>query len=447
MTIVRKVLPSRFTPEILVPGRVFAGRGFAMSYAEAHRRADKLMERFNVAFADGNSGERLRPAEQRLTGYFLHPASSGKSQVLLGGAGFLGSRIAASLLLGGPLDAGGNVVIVSRTPKTIRSQWATFLGDREADRLMADPRLRLVSADLSSPDMAWMKSVPTCSVVYHLAAQVHAFASYERLSAVNINSALAGLCLAQRDDALLQHAGTLSVFVSSNCRREAIEASLPRDEESWLYGGYAQTKAVAEIAIERIAAEIKLRWQIVRFGLLVPEPAAPFPADSFFRSILSGLEAVGCVPDAIEEAFVDLTPVSSAAGAAVRLAGAGMADPRTLGIFHWANPQSAALSEFIAAVDEGRERVNLGPLKSVCTPLWEGALSTLPRLQRLLLLSSFAKSDFILQEAIKSPVLNADLFQSTGRSWPSVKALSYGIAPILPPSSLLPDIISSARIK
>ena len=272
-----------------------------------------------------------------------------------------------------------------------------------------------------------MARIPRARVVFHLAASVHALVGWDALAPVNLNALGASIALAERDGALLQLASTLSVFVSSNGEQADAEEELPEQHDLWLHGGYAQTKAAAEFAL---AQRAHVRWQVVRYGLLVPEAGAPFPPRHFAPAFLRALSRVGCVPDQAERAAVDLTPVDGAARAAIQLARDGALCWR-----HWANPESAHLADLVAATEAMRGRFARCSMDD-----WLGRLRSMPRLERALLRSAFDKSGFLAEDAAVSPVLNVDLFQSTLRHFLPTDS---GRETPPPPHDLLPGVVHS----
>ena len=380
----------RWTPADLVPTRL---RGQALNTAEIARRA-----------AAAAKGWDPRPP----------PAGEGSAYVLVGGSGFLGARIAACLLAE-PDDA--PVVLVSRHPESVLRQGL----------LPPSPRLVLIAADIEADRSDWIVSIPRARVVFHLAAAVHALAGWDRLAPVNLAALGASIALARRDGALLQLASTLSVFVSSNARDADVEARLPERHDLWLHGGYAQTKAAAEMALAQMA---NLRWQVVRYGLLVPEAGALFPTHQFAPAFLRALNRVGAVPDQAERAAVDLTPVDDAARTAVQLARNEAVHWR-----HWANPESAQLADVVGAIE-----AECGSFARCSMDEWLGRLRVLPRMDRALLRSAFDKSGFLAEDAATMPVLNVDLFQSTLRRF--VPGDARRDAPP-PPRDLLPGVVRS----
>ena len=332
--------------------------------------------------------------------------------MLVGGAGFLGARIAAQLLAE-PGDA--PVVVVSRHPQAVLRPSAP-----------RNPRLVLVPADITAPDRDWMQLVPRSGLVFHLAAAMHALAGWEALAPVNLRGLGASVALAERDGALLQLASTLSVFVSSNAPRADAEEPLPERDDLWLHGGYAQTKAAAEFALARRPG---LQWQVVRHGLLVPEAGTAFPPRHFAPVFLRALCRAGAVPDMAERADVDLTPVDGAARASIRLARAGT--PRWS---HWANGEAARLADVVAAVEAVRRPFARCPMAD-----WLDRIQPLPRMERTLLRAAFDKSGFLFGSTAGT-LLNVDLFQSTCRRF---VPMGRGPDAPPPPARLLPGFVRS----
>lgn len=392
-----------WTPDQLTPARLFSRRCFVLSAREVVARGVEA----GTAWRD-----RVAPAGP----------PTGRAWVLMGGAGFLGARIAAQLLDRAEDTA---VVIVSRAPQAVRARWAERDGDATADRRIRDPRLRLVSADLRRPDLDWASQVPAAAVVLHLAAEVDALAGWSRLRAANLDALAASVALARRDAALLQLASSLSVLVSSNASRADAPGPLAADEALWLHGGYAQTKAAAEAALASCGLE---RWQVIRYGLLTPEGGAPFPTGHFAPTFASALRVVG-VPDGAERAMVDLTPAEGAAAAAIRLACS--AQP---GWTHWANATAASLAVVVAALEASG-----GPLPVRSRDAWLTRVADLPAVPHTLLRAAFDKTAFLQDDAARAPVLNVDLFQSTHRRFVGTD----GPGAPAPPSSLLPGVVES----
>ncbi len=390
-------------PSWLTPDRLCRRHGFVRSGTELAARG--------AAEAAGWT-DRLPPLADGTPGAW----------VLVGGAGLLGARIAAQLL---DAAADAAVVIVARRPDGVAAHWTAADGRAAAARRLRDPRLRLIAADLAGERVDWAQQVPQAAAVLHLGAAMSALAAWDRLAPVNLAGLRASVALARRDDAVLQLASTLSVFVSSNAQRADRGVPLPPDEALWLHGGYAQTKAAAEHAL--LATGLP-RWQIVRYGLLVPEGGVPFPAGHFAPAFAAALAEVAALPAEAERAAVDLTPVGGAAAAAIGLALSGAP-----GIVHHANPQAAALQ----AVVRGLEAAS-GTLPVIATPAWVERVAALPAIPRALLRAAFGKTCFLQTDAARAPLLNVDLFQSTHRRF-----VDAGTVEVPSPETLMPGVVAS----
>jgi nucleoside-diphosphate-sugar epimerase len=225
---------------------------------------------------------------------------------------------------------------------------------------------------------------------------------------------------------VLVHASTLSVFVSSDGAGEGGEETLSDAGRTVLYGGYAQSKAMAEARLAALAADPSggpLAVKVVRYGLLVPPDGRDLPTDHFLRTLLGALSRLSAVPVEAEEAFVDLTRIDQAAAAALAIADA----PRE-GVFHYANPRPCSLTEVVGALGAAMAAHGriLGTLNHAG---WGRKLEGEAGLPRALLESAFSKTGFLQGRARRAPVLNADLFQTTGRRYAIGRALACG-APV-----------------
>lgn len=389
-------------PSWLTPARLHARDGFVRSSAQIADRAAVAVGAWHWP--------RLSPA----------PATAVPAWVLIGGAGFLGARIAAMLLRE---DDPAPVVIVSRRPRAVADQLATWLDRAEVAALLASPRLYLVTADIARGDDGWMAAVPRAGHILHLAGAMHALTGWDRLAPLNLGGLRPAIALARRDGAALHLASTLSVFVSSNAPRADVATPLARRDDMWLHGGYAQTKAAAEYAL---AADGTVRGHVIRHGLLVPEGGGPFPPGHLAPAFADALRKVGALPDMAERAMVDLTPVAAAAATTIRLARAG-ASP----VHHCANPTAASLEAIVTAGEA---------LPVIDRAAWRARVAALPATPRTLLRAAFDKTYFLRTDAVRGPLLNMDLFQATHRRF---VAESDGDMP--GPAELLPGTVASMR--
>jgi nucleoside-diphosphate-sugar epimerase len=380
---------TRFRPEAL--RRTYAKRGFAMPMSGAWPAG------------------RLSPANVPLS-----PIDRVVPTVVLGGAGMLGARLVEQLLRA---PDRGDVIVISRKPEALQDRLRDVYGAEAGSRIYADPRLQLMSADIAAPDFAAHFDIPEVGVIYNLAAQVDAFASLDQLIPANCVGAKAASTIASITGARLVHASTLSVFASADGGDESLEDWLPDDPNISIRGGYAQSKAIAETTIAQHQARYG-NAAAVRLGLLVPDGLQPNEPGSFLTSFIRGLALIGVVPDDAEEAYVDMTPIDQAA--AMMLA---VGDEGGTGVFHYACENTLSLTQAVRIINAHE------PLRPVSRSEWHEALKDLPSLVSAVLQMAFHKSDCLDGRCSSRPILNADLFQSTARTWGSSCALDLGVEP------------------
>ena len=239
--------------------------------------------------------------------------------LVTGATGFLGGEVLRYLL--------------ERTPATItcliRADTSVAARDRLA-ALQVSPtqgaRLVALRGDLRVPYFGvrktqWQDLVDHIDAVYHCGADVNLVKPASELRDTNVVGTKWVLELCRRGKPKsLHYASTLSVFVGSDHSTGVFRETDCIDSVGALYGGYAQSKWVAERLV-RQAAEVLGDVSIYRFGLLTGDSkSGQAPSTDWLSLMVRGLVQVGAVPDGgATHARFDITPVDYGAAAMVEL--------------------------------------------------------------------------------------------------------------------------------
>jgi amino acid adenylation domain-containing protein/thioester reductase-like protein len=177
-------------------------------------------------------------------------------------------------------------------------------------------------------------------VIYHSGAWVNWVQPYHALEATNVRGTVEVLRLASRIKLKPVHfVSTLAVFpFSGRARRE--QDSL--DDNEYLYGGYAQSKWVAEklvtIAHQRGLPVCRYRPAIVAGH----SQTGVFNTDAYLENLIKGCIQLGSAPDV--DTIVDMVPVDYVSKAIVHLS----KQIESLGkVFHLTNPQPIHMSTLL----------------------------------------------------------------------------------------------------
>ncbi len=274
---------------------------------------------------------------------------AGGDLLVTGATGFLGRRLVLELL--SRSDARLHCLVRARDDDHARA--------RLAEAGLDSPKLVAHAGDASAPGLALSTAraaeLRTCvGQVVHLAAAVNQVLSFEMLAAANVTAAIEVARFARESGAFLTHVSTLAVLAASDVAGHVAGGTLDERTEltpsTRLFGGYAQSKYVAEEVARRIAP----RHQVVRPGLLTGDSvtgvaAASCPLATFLRA----LAQLGCVPRELDAApRVDVTPVDHAA----RVLAALVLRPADHRLVHLSSAGGASLADLVRAV---RTRVDL----------------------------------------------------------------------------------------
>lgn len=249
------------------------------------------------------------------------PEASRKPGVVLitGTTGFLGSHLLFEMLSRRPSL---RVKCLIRCPSP-EAGWErmcdTFRRYQLDTRLLS--HVEVVCGDISKPRLGWDDDTyktlsEEVSEVFHCAAAVNMLANYEQLKDANVTGTrnIIDFCLSGKRKRL-HYASTLSVFVSTDRNSGTAYENDHLCTPTYIYGGYGQTKYVAEKMVLGIDPSLCDVF-IYRFGLLCgdTEHSISAPKD-FLGMFFRGARTVGCLPyDPSEAMAVDITPINLAAG-------------------------------------------------------------------------------------------------------------------------------------
>ncbi len=143
------------------------------------------------------------------------------------------------------------------------------------------------------------------------------------------------------------HASSLSVFVDAHPAPSLCQECDALDQLTTLYGGYAQSKWMAEKLIRSHPASYH-KSSIIRLGLLTPNSSTGYAADNDgFCDLIQSLRA-GRRPLPFDStASMDFTPVDYAASAMMKIILHGSTEQT----YHIANPRSLRYSKLLSAIE------------------------------------------------------------------------------------------------
>ncbi|MFT5429684.1 MAG: myxalamid-type nonribosomal peptide synthetase MxaA [Myxococcota bacterium] len=272
-------------------------------------------------------------------------AGTGSPQVILltGATGFLGQRLLRDLLSQPQI----------RVVALVRGATDAIARARVPER--PDGRLICLRGDITRPrfgldNSGWQRLADEVDTVVHSAARVHVALPFDRLAPANVYGTGEVLRLvATGRPKRLVYVSTLSVLVSTDRPAEHIAETDRLDGEYRVFGGYAQTKWVAE----RLVRHVCPAAIVVRLGLLTAgvndavSTAHAQRGNEWFDLFVRGVVAVGVVPfPSGSDLRVDITPVDFAASTLAAI----MNRAQSGDTLHVANPTSATLGSVLDAI-------------------------------------------------------------------------------------------------
>jgi thioester reductase-like protein len=181
--------------------------------------------------------------------------------------------------------------------------------------------------------------------IYHNGAAVNWLSSYSRLKPANVRGTQEILRLASRGRAKPVHVvSSLSVFpLLGNPQGKVVGEQDSLDHEGVLYGGYTQSKWVAE-KLAAIARSRGLPVAVYRPGIITGHSqTGAWNTDDFMSRLIKTWIEVGSAPDL--DGATDMTPVDYVSSAIVHLSLSAQALGK---VFHLVNPKQIHLRELTA---------------------------------------------------------------------------------------------------
>jgi thioester reductase-like protein len=308
-----------------------------------------FLDRMGTAVMDLQAEARLDPTirPKAVSG---EPHTEPTSIFLTGATGFLGAFLLHELLQQTQADIYCLVRSsnIEESKQKIRRTLASYaLWD---ERLSS--RIIPVVGDLSEPGFGLAAHqfellANTIDSIYHSGASVNWIYPYERLRPTNVVGTQEVLRLASQNKAkALHYISTIAVFpVLANAKRKVIGEQDSLDHGGVLYGGYSQSKWVAEKLVT-IARSRGIPVCIYRPALITGHSQTGVwnTDDVLCRAIKSSIE-LGAAPDA--EARLNMIPVDYVSKAVVHLSKQGNARGR---VFHLTHSRPVSWMELVASI-------------------------------------------------------------------------------------------------
>jgi thioester reductase-like protein len=307
----------------------------------------RLLDQFAVSVADLNAEVVLDPAIRPPDSPVEYPDEP--AHILLTGAtGFLGAFLLYELLQ--QTDTTIHCLVrcadVKEGRQRIDRNLATYVPGSDHDPARIVP----VVGDLSQPLLGLsperFSSLATrIDTIYHNGAAVNWIYSYHRLRPANVTGTQEILRLATHGTVKPVHlVSSLSVFpLVGNLQGKVVREHDSLDHDGVLYGGYTQSKWVAE-KLATVARSRGLPVAVYRPGIITGHSGTgAWNTDDFMSRLIKSWIELGSAPDL--DGATDMTPVDYVSSAMVRLS----LSKQALGnVFHLVNPRQIHLREVVA---------------------------------------------------------------------------------------------------
>lgn len=299
--------------------------------------------------------------------------------LITGGAGFLGVHLLKTLVLSKKYN---KIYTIVRSIDKIKIQADYFKLGKDWLKYV-----HIIEGDLLTLNESQFPNVET---IIHCAAKIHCLKTLNQLWNDNVISTLKISQIYKNNSIFF--ISSLSVFVSSNLIGKHEPTSLIESEDYLLYGGYAQSKFLAEKIIEFY------NQKIIRLGLITGSSNKGIFPDDFFKTFLKINKDLKYYPKVYEESFIDMTPVDYCSEIILNNL------QNNLKIIHIANKTPTRLTDFI----------NLLNLTQIDKEQWINLINKKSKLESLLLKFAFFKTETLNDNFC---YFNLDLFQTTNHTY------------------------------
>ncbi len=265
---------------------------------------------------------------------------------LTGATGFLGSFLLQDLLR--QTDASIYCLVRADDEPGARRRLERALASYSIPHEEFATRIIAVPGDLARPFFGWQARrfetfASTIDVIYHSGAWVNLLYPYRALKAVNVSGTQEVLRLAATGKVKpVHHVSTVTVLSSVGYEVEVIYEDQDLDQLKNLYGGYAQTKWVAEKMVMAAGAR-GLPVCIYRPHRITGHSrSGASNRDDLASRVMQVCLQLGIVPDI--DGILEMTPVDYVSQAIVHLSRRQESYGK---VFNLANPHTVMLSEAI----------------------------------------------------------------------------------------------------
>jgi thioester reductase-like protein len=315
---------------------------------------------FTINVTDLNAETALDPAI-RAGSEFVEPLAEPAHIFLTGATGFLGAFLLHELLLQTRADI--HCLVRCSNVEEGKSRLLKNLDSYAPGNGHDHSRIFPIQGDLSQPLLGlstrkFQALARKIECIYHCGAFVNWIFPYTRLKPINVSGTQEVLRLAGKGRVKPMHfISSISVFpLVTESGSKVLREQDSLDHEGILYGGYTQSKWVAEKLVS-VARSRGLPVVIYRPGLITGHSqTGSWNTKDITCTIIKSWIELGCAPEL--DAATDMTPVDYVSKAIVHLS----RQPHSVGkVFHLANQHPVHVMDMVAWIRSYGYPLNLLP--------------------------------------------------------------------------------------